>query len=387
MEIDWNKIRKDEFPALLNSVYLKTAGGSPMSKAAYQAGIKYLNEMHLEGDNYWERYLKELDYARALVAEYINSNVEDIAFLLNTSSGMNVIAHFIEKEGIIYPEGEFPSSIHIFKALGFSTVKIKSKKDNSYQIESFKKFINSTSKYSIHSHVQYLTGFKQNLYELGEFCNRNNMINIINATQSFGAFPIDVKNQNIDMLVASGLKWACCGYGIGILFIKKKFLEKRGLPFSSWLSVEDAFSMDNDNLDLIIQTKSIEGLGGTPNFPALLALKGGLTLIKKINDGKMQTGVKRINERIIALTSEFVSQIQNLKYNIITPLNLNNRSGIITIEDKKAESVYYKLLSKNILISLRNYPKSPEKNLLRFAFNYYNNFEDIEKVINVLKKI
>jgi selenocysteine lyase/cysteine desulfurase len=387
MEIDWNKIRKEEFPALEKSVYLKAAGGSPMSTAAYQAGIKYFNEMHLEGDNYWEGYLKELDVARALIAEYINSNIEEIAYLINTSSGMNVIAHFIEDGDIIYPEGEFPSSIHIFKSLGFNTIKIKSKNDTSYQIDSFDEFIDSTVKYSIHSHVQYLTGFKQNLNGLGEFCKKNKLINIINATQSFGAFPIDVKNQNIDMLVASGLKWACCGYGIGILFIKKKFLEKSGLPFSSWLSVKDAFSMDNDNLDIVIQTKSMDGLGGTPNFPALLALKGGLTLIKEIGDGNIQSGVNRINERIISLTSEFVSQIQNLKLDIITPLNLKHRSGIITIEDKKAESIFYKLLSKNILISLRNYPKSSEKNLLRFAFNYYNNFEDIEKVINVLKNI
>ena len=387
MIMDWNKIRKEQFPALEKSVYLKAAGGSPMSTAAYKAGIKYFNEMHLEGDNYWEGYLVELDNARALVAEYINSNVEEIAFLINTSSGMNVIARLIENGGIIYPEGEFPSSIHIFKSLGFDTVKIKSRKDNSYLSESFDKLINSTTKYLIHSHVQYLTGFKQDLNDLGEFCKKNNLLNIINATQSFGAFPIDIKNQNIDMLVASGLKWACCGYGIGILFIRKRFIEENGLPFSSWLSVRDAFSMDNDNLDIIIQTKSMDGLGGTPNFPALLALKGGLSLIKEIGDGKIQNGIKKINERIISLTSEFVTQVQNLKLKIITPLSIKYRSGIITIEDKKAESIYYKLLSKNILVSLRNYPKSTEKTLLRFAFNYYNNFEDIEKVIKVLKKI
>ncbi|TFG26251.1 MAG: aminotransferase class V-fold PLP-dependent enzyme [Promethearchaeota archaeon] len=387
MSIDWNQIRKEQFPALEISVYLKAAGGSPMSTAAYKAGINYFNEMHLEGDNYWEKYLLELDEARALVAEYINSNVEEIGFLTNTSSGMNVIARIIEKGGIIYPEQEFPSSIHIFKSLGFNTIKIKARNDNMYQINSFENFIKQTSRYSIHSHVQYLTGFRQDLNELGEFCIRHKILNILNATQSFGAFPIDVKNQHIDMLVASGLKWACCGYGIGILFIKKRFIDEINLPFSSWLSVKDAFSMDNDNLNIIKQVKSMDGLGGTPNFPALLALKGGLTLLKTIGNGNIQTGVMRINKRIMALVYEFISQIQNLNFKIITPLDLNHLSGIITIEDKRAESIYKKLLSKNILISLRNYPKSPEKTLLRFAFNYYNNFEDIEQVIKVLKKI
>ena len=81
---------------------------------------------HDIGERSVRLYLNELDDARVLVAEYINSKVEEIAFLINTSSGMSVIARLIENGGIIYPEGEFPSSIHIFKSLGFNTNKINS---------------------------------------------------------------------------------------------------------------------------------------------------------------------------------------------------------------------------------------------------------------------
>ena len=187
------------------------------------------------------------------------------------------------------------------------------------------------------------------------------------------------------MLVATGLKWACSGYGAGILYIKNKFIRENKLPVSSWLSVKDSFSMDNDNLNFIAKTKSMEGLGGTPNFPALFALKGSLTLIKKIGKGNIQTGIKEICNRIISLTDQFIEKAQELDFKIISPLDLKYRSGIITIESDKAETIFNKLLTKNIHISLRNYPKSKEKTLLRFAFNYYNNFDDIEKAITILK--
>jgi selenocysteine lyase/cysteine desulfurase len=387
MNIDWEEIRKEEFPALKNIIYLKAAGGSPMSKSAYKASVKYLDEMHRLGDTLWEKYMEDVNALRKLVGEYINAKPYEIAFLINTSSGMNVIASLLDKGKIIYAEGEFPSSILIFKVKGFECKKIKSNDDHTYPIETINTSIENDTNYLIHSHIQYLTGFKQDIQALGKISREHGLINIINATQSFGAFPIDVQADNVDMLVASGLKWICSGYGAGILFIRDKYISEKGLPFSSWLSVENAFSMDNDNLNVINQTRYLDGLGGTPNFAALVALKGSMELVKRIGNGNIPNGVNLIQKRIESLTNHFSEQIKELDFKIITPLDLKYRSGIITLENNKAESIFNKLLAKNVQVSLRNYPKSTEKTLLRFAFNYYNNFEDIDKTISILKQI
>jgi len=385
MKINWNNIREKEFPALKNVVHLKAAGGSPMSMSAYQSGLKYFNEMLNHGDILWDQYFDELDLVRKKVAEYFHSKPSEIAFLINTSSCVNILARLLKVGEILYPEGEFPSSIHIFKRLNFNCKKINHSNFR-YLIEDIKNEINENSKYIVHSHIQYLTGFRQDLKKLGILCKDYDLKNMINATQSFGAFPINVKEHNIDTLVASALKWACCGYGIGILYINEKIIEENDLPFSSWLSVQNAFSMDNDNLNVIKKTRSMEGLGGTPNFPALLTLKGGLNLIENIGQGDIHAGIQAIHKRIIYLTSEFISKIQELNYKIITPLEIENRSGIITIEHNKAHLISEELVKNNIYISLRNYPKSSMKNLLRFSFHYYNNLEDIEKTVNILRR-
>ncbi|MHA2289426.1 MAG: aminotransferase class V-fold PLP-dependent enzyme, partial [Promethearchaeota archaeon] len=200
------------------------------------------------------------------------------------------------------------------------------------------------------------------------------------------AFPLDIQRFNIDILVASALKWACCGYGIGILLIKENFIKENEIPFSSWLSVIDGMSMDNDNIEIRKETKFLDGMGGTPHFPPLLTLKGGLSLIEKIGSGNLNEGIKRISNRIIKLTNEFINNIKKLDFKLITPLEIDNRSGIITLEHKNAKKIYGELIKNKIYISLRNYPASPTKTLLRFSFNYYNNFEDIEKSISILKK-
>ena len=382
---NWAKIREEEFPSLKNIINLKSAGGSPISKSAYESGIKYFNDMLNFGDIFWDEYFRELDSVREKIAKYFNSKPSEIAFLINTSSGMNTIARLLKKGGIIYPEGEFPTSIHIFKRLGFNCEKIHHV-NNKYRINDIKNSIKEETKYLIHSHIQYLTGFKQDLEKIGTLSKKEGLVNIINATQSFGAFPLDIRRFNIDILVASALKWACCGYGIGILFIKEKIIKENEIPFSSWLSVSDAMSMNNDNLKIRKETKSMDGMGGTPHFPALFALNGGLNLIEKIGNGDLNIGFKRISNRIIELTTEFINYIKELNFKVITPLEIENRSGIITLEHKNAEEIYKELIKNKIYISLRTYPASPKKMLLRFSFNYYNNFEDIEKSISILKK-
>jgi selenocysteine lyase/cysteine desulfurase len=381
---NWAKIREEEFPSLKNIINLKAAGGSPISKSAYNSGIKYLNDMLNYGDIYWDEYFGDLNSIREKIAKYFNSKSREIAFLINTSSGMNTVARILKKGEIIYPEGEFPTSIHIFKRLGFKCERIH-QLNNKYLINEIRKKIKEDTKYIIHSHIQYLTGFKQDLVKLGELCKNNSLINIINATQSFGAFPLDTQRFNIDILVASALKWACCGYGIGILFIKEDIIRENEIPFSSWLSVSDAMTMNNENLQIGKETRYLDGMGGTPHFPPLLTLKGGLNLIEKIGNGDFHVGLKRISNRIIQLTNEFIKYIKELDFKIITPLEIENRSGIITIEHKNAKDIYKEFLKNNIHISLRNYPASTKKTLLRFSFNYYNNIEDIEKSISILK--
>jgi cysteine desulfurase / selenocysteine lyase len=83
------------------------------------------------------------------------------------------------------------------------------------------------------------------LEELGNFCKENNLIFVVNATQALGIFPVDVKKCNIDFLVFTGLKWATAGYGIGGLYVNKKWLSPENFPFAGWRSVEAPGKMDN----------------------------------------------------------------------------------------------------------------------------------------------
>ena len=132
----------------------------------------------------------------------------------------------------------------------------------------------------------------------------------------------------------------------------------------------------------------MDTFGGCPNFAALLSLKGSLDLIKiQIGNGNIKMGIKRIQERIINLTNIFIEEIKEFNLKVITPLDPEFRSGIITIEHDKAEKIYNSFIKNNIYVTLKRYPSLQKDSLLRFAFNYYNNEDDIKKVIKTLKTL
>jgi selenocysteine lyase/cysteine desulfurase len=387
MTVNWEKIRNEQFPALRKLTYIMAGSASPLSMDAYRKGVSYFEDMLYHGDIHYDNFCEDIEKTRENVAECINSEPEEIAFLTNTSSGMNIVARFLEYGEFLYPSIEFPASIHIFKRLKFPNKRIEDK-SHYYTVDNFKQYISDKTKYIIHSHVQSLTGFKQNLEKLGIFCKEFNLINIINATQSFCSFDIDTKKHNIDILVANPLKWGACGYGTGILYIKKDLLTEKEIPFSSWLSVDNPFSLNNENINIINNTKHMDAFGGCPNFSALLSFSGSLNLIKtQIGKGKVRDGIKRIQERIIHLTNVFIDEIKAFNFKIITPLEIEFRSGIITIEHQKAEKIYNDLLKNDIYVTLKRYPNFQKETLLRFAFHYYNNEDDIKKVIKVLRTL
>ncbi|MFX0012168.1 MAG: aminotransferase class V-fold PLP-dependent enzyme, partial [Candidatus Hermodarchaeota archaeon] len=251
MSIDWEKIRKKYFPTLKNLTYIMAASASPLNKQAFRKAIWYYKDMLSYGDIHYDTFNQELEELRILIANYINATPDEIAFLTNTSSGINIIANFLDNQKeIIYPSIEFPASIHIFKRREYPCKKIAAQ-NNIYPIEHYVKVISPNTKYVINSYVQSLTGFKQNLEQVGEFCRKNELYHIVNATQGFSSFEIDVQRQKIDMLASNGLKWPGAGYGAGILYINQSLFDEKVIPVSGWLSVENPFQLDNDNLNVI----------------------------------------------------------------------------------------------------------------------------------------
>ena len=367
---DWNKVR-EEFPVCKKYVYLNPAGGSPVSQSAADAGKQFYDEMLEFGDIYWETWLDRAEGVRSDLANFIGASREEIGFTTNTSHGMNLVAQFLKDKGpILTMRDEFPSTT--FPWLNQKTaIKFVEATNNGYSIEAIQKELTPDIKILVTSYVQYCTGFRQDLEKLGAFCKENNLVFVVNATQALGIFPVDVEKCNIDFLMFTGLKWATAGYGIGGLYVNKKWLNKDNFPFAGWRSAVDPGKMDNTDLDLKNEASVIES--GCPHFPNIFALGGALKMFNKI-------GAEKVANRVLFLNALLEKKLRGLGINVINQKEDKHRSGILVAKIANPKNVVEELFKKNIIVSARGEG-------VRISTSIFNNEEDIEKLIQQLKVI
>ena len=127
--------------------------------------------------------------------------------------------------------------------------------------------------------------------------------------------------------------------------------------------------MDNRRLDLRQDAGRYEW--GCPAFPAIFALGAALKYLKGI-------GCDRIEKRVLELTAWTRKGLREAGFEVVS--SDEHSSGITVLRLPQALRVARELLAQGIYVSARG----PG---LRVAPHFYNTFEEIDTLIQKLKKI
>lgn len=368
--IDWNEIRK-RFPVTERIAYLNSAAAGPVSIASQAVAAGYYEKMMRDGDVHWNRWLADRESVRRKVADYINAEPEEIAFTTNTSQGMNVMVDALEDRGeVISSELEFPVTtlpwmhrripVHLLKAT-----------DGEVRVEDIQKAMTDKTGVIALSHVQFSNGCRIDPTAFGEIKGRHALV--INASQSAGAFALDVKQMKIDALCATGHKWLLSGYGSGFVYLSRELLAQSMPRSISWLSVEDPFAMRNDEFRPRHDAAAGVELG-CPHFAGIFALGAALDLIAEV-------GIQNIQNRVLDLNSYLTSHLAENGWKILSPdANEISRSAETLVAADKPEALTRHLLRRGIVVT-----EKPQG--IRVATHFFNNEDDIDKLIDGLSEI
>ncbi len=382
----WDQYRK-EFPITKKMTYLANAAISPVPKTVYNKALEFYEDILNNGSLYWKSWMDTIEQTRRLYAEFIGaSGPEEIAFTHSTSEGMNIIAHMISNKGtVISNDLEYPSTNLPWINKNQENIKFVNSRDGKkIQIEDISHIIENSTKGNVKtiltSHVQFSTGFRQDLLNLGRLTNQRNIYFVVNSTQSLGALYLDVKEYNIDFMVSSGHKWMLSSFGIGGLYVNKDHLLDSNVSLPPFFSQSGQMVIDrydlNTKMDLSPTATRFEI--GSPSIQNIFALNAALKFISKI-------GIKKIESRILQLTDYLISKAEGTEFEILSPIqNRNERSGIIIFRprNKRDPSEIVAELEKkhNVIVSARGKG-------IRVSPHFYNNEEDIDMLIKAVKKI
>ncbi|MBF0205467.1 MAG: aminotransferase class V-fold PLP-dependent enzyme [Oligoflexia bacterium] len=375
--VDWNIIRK-EFPLTKKLLYFHSAAVSPIPNVVLNAIFDSYRKLNEEGEINWEQDIESYQRVLSKFARYINTDKNNLCFMWNTSTAMSVIAlSFLRKHkanfNIVSMEDEFPSSTVPFE---YQNIKVKYVKSQNgrYSLESIMQQIDSETIAVVTSYVQYCTGFKQDLQKLGAELQQRKILFIVNATQAFPFYPIDVSKMNIDVMTASIHKWGFTGHVGSICYLSTEFRRRYETPFCGWLSLEAKDGIHTGkNVPLTLKTSADVYTVGTINLQAINALNITCDFLESV-------GFENIRNRIFELTDLLILGLIKRNVKIVSPVsNCAERSAIVVfnVPEKSSEELVAFFKAKNIYVGLRN-------DNIRIALNIFNNENDIEYLLKVL---
>jgi len=360
----WDELRKD-FPALDRYVYLNAAAGSPTPTPVREAVTNFLREMENSGHILWEAWFARREIIRVKAAQLIGADADEIAFVANASTGVNLIADLLAGEGpVLTDEIEFPTVtlpwIHRGVPVHFVPVV-----EGLLRLESFSMADAPKAATIAISHVQFSNGCRQDLSAFGAIKEGRHFV--VCGSQSTGAFPIDVRASRIDAFATSGHKWLCAGYGAGFVYVSRELLSKHAPTSIGWLSVTDPFAFDNRRYTLLDSGRRAET--GCPPFAGIFALGAAL-------DYLMGIGIDAIAERVLELNMYLTQRLQREGFAVLSPGG-PHRSGETLVEVADPKRLERFLRDRAILVT-----RKPQG--IRISTHFYNNEADVEACVGAL---
>ncbi len=361
---------REYFPVTKNYIYLNHAATSPLNVYSLEKAQSYLNLVKEEGDVSWS-YLQSIsETARFQVSQLLECEPSEVAFIQNTSIGINILVESIEwqeNDEVLILENSFPALEYPFK---YNRYNLKIKKVNFAEIE---KYITPKTRLVALEWVNYFTGEKIGLNFIKELKNRYDLFVLLDAIQGLGAFPLSPREYDIDFVVAGTSKWLLGPQGLGILYVSRKAFSKLKTGFIGWLSCPWRSFADFSNLpDPFSDARVFET--GTKNYFGISYLTGNLDMI-------LDLGIQNVSQKIQSFIDLMFNELCDVA-EVVTPYEKKSRAGIFTfkIRAMKAEDLYNKLTDLKIRVSLRN-------GFIRVSPHFYNTEEEIENFIRKVKEV
>lgn len=370
---DIAKIR-EQFPVTKSKVFLNHAAQSPLPKPVADAIRKCIDDF----SNFGETSAEWLDCGKPLFAKLIGAKPEEIALVENTSVGLNIAAnalHYKKGSKIVTTDLEYPSVVYpwLRKSLGVKVHYVKNV-DGKISLEDIEKAVDNKTVALAVSHVEYVNGFRHDLRALSEIAHKHGACLIVDAIQSAGTMPIDVKRDDVDFLATACYKWLLSPPGAGYLYVKKELIEKVEPSFVGWASVkpqvfETVDFWDIWKLDLSETASRFEV--GSPSIVSFLGAKEAIRML-------LSFGIENVQKRILELTEYLIKAVEAFGLKLQTPKEGQYRSGIVNFKIDKPKEKAENLKQKGIIVSAR-------ANGIRVSPHFYNTEEEIDQLISEIK--
>ncbi|WP_211453716.1 aminotransferase class V-fold PLP-dependent enzyme [Collimonas antrihumi] len=376
-------------------VYLDNAAASVMPRQVLKAVTGYLERTATVGP-YLPSFRREtyakLETIRASTAAFIGATTEEIAFNKNGSEGISLVAQGIDwQEGdeVIITDFEMLSNLTpwlLLQQAGRILVRtVVSNAQGLLDLEALAALITPRTRLISITHLPNATGAVQPIAAVCKLAQERGIMTLINAAQSLGLIPIDVRELRCDFLVACGRKALRGPEGTGVLYVRAALIPTLTPALVGWWN--SSFDPEQNTFALPLTGKRFEA--GCPIVPSVIGLGAAI-------DYANQIGVDNIARRVAQLTAYTIERLLSIPgAQIYGPESIQDRMLIIpfNIDGVDADKIVQHLDAHGVIIEAGHFMATPIMNrhqinkMARISPHYFNTEAEIDSAIALIREL
>jgi selenocysteine lyase/cysteine desulfurase len=371
MGIDWDTLRESEFPVSRRWAYFDHAAVAPLPRRSAAVLRAWATEQEQDGVVGWARREQRIEVVRNQAARLINADHDEIAFISSTTHGIGLIAEgypWSPGDNVVTAAEEYPSNIYPWMNLADHGVELRlvPSRDGRIWVEDLNEAIDPRTRVLAISHVEFASGFRNDLDQLAELCHARKVALFVDAIQGLGPLCIDVRRTPVDFLAADGHKWLLGPEGAGLLYVRRDWISRLRPIGVGWHSVIGSYnSLRND---FTLKESAGRWEGGSFNMPGLSCLGASLDLF-------LELGQEAVSRRILDRAGAVRDLAVSTGWTVVGSACDSDRSAIVVLERAGVDPqvAAQELRRYGVVVSCR-------RGRLRISPHLYNNDEDLDRL-------
>lgn len=361
--------------------YLNCAYMSPQLRSVTEAGLTAVPTKARP----WERAIPEgwftvPEALRAAAARLMGAGPDDVALIPSVSYGMATAAANVPVavgQNLIVLAEQFPSNYYTWRMLATerdAELRTVRRPPGQAWTEAVLEAIDEDTAVVAVPNCHWADGAFVDLVRVGERARAVGSAFVVDASQSLGAYPLDVADVRPDFLASVTYKWQLGPYELAYLYVGPRWRDTGRAIEASWLARADAenFAGLVDYTDAYARGARRFDMGGYPQFilgPMALA---GLEQL-------LDWGVERVRATIAPLTRLIADEARAMGCEALGEGARVGHLVGVRLPGGVPSGLSRRLADANVHVSVRG-------DAIRISPHVYNDEADVRRLLEVLRR-
>jgi selenocysteine lyase/cysteine desulfurase len=358
---------RSEFPIFRDTVYLNTCSLGALGERTRRRVAAFLELWQARGAAAWyDVWWAALDELRRRYARLVEAAPGEIALAPSSSVAFAAVAEALDytrRPKVVVTALDFPTLAYQWLAKrprGVEVVVVESPDQVSVPVDLIARAVDDRTALVATSHVYFTSGAIQDIRAVAAAAHAKGALCLVDAYQSVGQVPLDVRAAGVDCCTAGGLKWLLGGPGIVFLYVREALARRLAPGIAGWFGHKHQFAFEPRTLEPHDDARRFEL--GTPALAAVYAQLGGLDYIEEI-------GVAAIRGVTAALTEHLIAQARARGLRPKVAARPEDRSAIVMLPAADPAAAVRHLAAAGIVADAR-------PGHVRFSPFFYNVQDD-----------